>query len=198
MILDQLVAVRSAMESQMAGDAATRATGEELAAIRHTLGPLDEQVSTPERFTETDVELHDLNMKASGNTLGRSIMRIVHAQARTARLYTGIADATACCAANDEHRVIVERLEARGAAQAMSSHIVDQAASPGDRARAERSGGVSGAGPAPDALIRVCPRAAADRRTGAQRSHLTAGRCPPGRRCCSTPPPTRSRSRPSR
>jgi DNA-binding FadR family transcriptional regulator len=125
-ILDQLVAVRSALESQMAGDAATRATKEELAAIRRTLGLLDEQTSTPEKFTETDVELHDLIMKASGNTLGRSIVRIVHAEARTTRLYTGIPDATACGAANDEHRVIAERLEAgdaRGATQAMSYHI---------------------------------------------------------------------------
>ncbi|MEH1127205.1 FCD domain-containing protein [Micromonospora sp. CPCC 206061] len=53
-------------------------------------------------------------------------MGIVYAQARTTRLYTGIPDAAACGAADDEHRVIVERIKARdalGAAQAMSSHI---------------------------------------------------------------------------
>ncbi|MEO3754149.1 FadR/GntR family transcriptional regulator [Streptomyces sp. B6B3] len=125
-ILDQLVAVRSALESQMAGEAATRATEDQLEAIRHTLGLLDEQAPTPEKFTETDVELHDLIMKASGNTLGHSIVGIVHAQARTTTLYTGIPDPTSCGTANDEHRVIVERLAARdplGASQAMSAHI---------------------------------------------------------------------------
>ncbi|RKN43940.1 FadR family transcriptional regulator [Streptomyces hoynatensis] len=125
-ILDQLVGVRSALESQMAGQAAAHATEEELRGFEETLALLERQTATPELFTETDVELHERIMTASGNTLGRSIVRIVHAQARKTTLYTGMPDEAGCRAANEEHRRVVELLRARdaeGAARAMTSHI---------------------------------------------------------------------------
>jgi DNA-binding FadR family transcriptional regulator len=72
------------------------------------------------------VAFHDRIMQASHNRLGRSIIRILHAQARTTFLYNGTPDATACERANAEHRAVAERLLARdpeGAAQAMAAHI---------------------------------------------------------------------------
>ncbi|WP_425584342.1 FCD domain-containing protein [Streptomyces violaceus] len=56
---------------------------------------------------------HDRILQASHNRLGRSIIRILHAQARTTFLYNGTPDETACRQANEEHRAVAERLLAR-------------------------------------------------------------------------------------
>lgn len=94
-VLDQLVAVRSALEAQMAAQAVELATAEDLQAIERMLSRLDEEeTTTPARFIETDVAFHDRIMQASRNRLGRSIIRTVHAQARTTLLYTGAPDTT--------------------------------------------------------------------------------------------------------
>ncbi|MBK3563856.1 FadR/GntR family transcriptional regulator [Streptomyces sp. MBT62] len=125
-ILDQLVGVRSALESQMAAQAARSATSDDLRSIETLLTRLDVETAQPASFVETDVAFHDRIMQASGNILARSIVRIVHVQARTTTLYNGIPDRAACALSNDEHRHIWERLVARdaeGAAQAMSGHI---------------------------------------------------------------------------
>ncbi|WP_225102177.1 FadR/GntR family transcriptional regulator [Streptomyces sp. CoH27] len=125
-VLDQLVAIRSALEAQMAAQAVELATDEDLQAIERMLSRLDEETTTPARFDETDVAFHDRIMQASRSRLGRSIIRTVHTQARTTLLYTGAPDTTGCRQANAEHRKVVERLLARdpeGAAQAMTEHI---------------------------------------------------------------------------
>ncbi|MFI6350145.1 FadR/GntR family transcriptional regulator [Streptomyces sp. NPDC050560] len=125
-VLDQLVGVRSALESQMAAQAAAVGSDKDLRAAQAMLSRLDRETSTPLRFIESDVSFHAAVMHASGNRLGQSIVRIVHAQARTTELYNGTPDEASCRTANAEHRRIVERLLARdseGAAQAMSAHI---------------------------------------------------------------------------
>ncbi|MFI1704970.1 FadR/GntR family transcriptional regulator [Streptomyces griseoruber] len=125
-VLDQLVDIRSTLEAQMAAQAAELATEEDLRAFERLLGRLDEETAVPTQFIETDVVFHDRIMQASHNRLGRSIIRILHAQARTAFLYNGAPDTAACERANAEHRAVAERLLARdpdGAAQAMAAHI---------------------------------------------------------------------------
>jgi len=125
-ILDQLVGVRSALESQMAAQAARSAGAEDLRSLEALLTQLEVETAQPSSFVETDVAFHDRIMEASGNSLARSIVRIVHTQARTTTLYNGIPDRAACAKANDEHRRILERLVAHdgeGAARAMSDHI---------------------------------------------------------------------------
>ncbi|MCQ9178355.1 FadR family transcriptional regulator [Streptomyces sp. IBSBF 2953] len=125
-VLDQLVDIRSTLEAQMTAQAAELATDDDLRAIERLLARLDEETAVPARFIETDVAFHDRILQASHNRLGRSIIRILHAQARTTYLYNGTPDATACERANAEHRTVAERLLARdsdGAAQAMAAHI---------------------------------------------------------------------------
>lgn len=125
-VLDQLVGVRSALEAQMAAQAAELATDDDLREVERLLGRLDEEIATPARFSETDVLFHDRIMQASRNRLGRSIIRNLHTQARSTFLYTGTPDIHACEQANAGHRLIAERLLARdaeGAAQAMTAHI---------------------------------------------------------------------------
>ncbi|WP_324785683.1 FadR/GntR family transcriptional regulator [Streptomyces sp. H51] len=125
-VLDQLVGIRSALESQMAAQAAAVADEADLRAIQEVLDRMDGETRTPQRFIETDVAFHAAVMQASGNRLGQSFVRIVHTQARTTSLYNGTPDERACATANAEHRRIVERLAARdaeGAARAMAAHI---------------------------------------------------------------------------
>jgi DNA-binding FadR family transcriptional regulator len=125
-VLDQLVDIRSTLEAQMTAQAAELATDDDLRDIERLLSRLDEETAVPARFIETDVAFHDRIMQASHNRLGRSIIRILHAQARTTYLYNGTPDTTACERANAEHRAVAERLLARdseGAAQAMAAHI---------------------------------------------------------------------------
>ncbi len=125
-VLDQLVDIRSTLEAQMTAQAAELATDDDLRAIEQLLARLDEETTVPALFIETDVAFHDRILQASHNRLGRSIIRILHAQARTTFLYNGTPDETACQQANEEHRAVAERLLARdseGAAQAMAAHI---------------------------------------------------------------------------
>lgn len=125
-VLDQLVGVRSALESQMAAQAARNATDEDLRAIQSLLARLDEETSQPGQFVDTDVIFHDRIMQASGNRLGRSIIRTVHAQARTALLYNGSPTAADCEHAGIGHHLVAQHLlnrDPEAAAQAMAEHI---------------------------------------------------------------------------
>ncbi|WP_405564726.1 FadR family transcriptional regulator [Streptomyces phaeochromogenes] len=127
-VLDQLVGVRSALESQMAAQAAVLATEDDLRAIEALLVRLDTETTAPYSFIETDLVFHGRIMEASRNRLASSIVRSVHTQARTTSLYSGAPDVRACELANVEHRQLMECLLARdpkGAAQAMTSHIED-------------------------------------------------------------------------
>lgn len=125
-VLDELVGVRIALESNLAGLAAERATDEERAAIEAVFHRLEADTTRPEVFIQTDVEFHDRIMAASGNRLARSIVSTVHSQARTSMRYQGHPSVEDVSTTNAEHRIVLERIldrDAPGAAQAMTDHI---------------------------------------------------------------------------
>jgi DNA-binding FadR family transcriptional regulator len=125
-ILDELVAVRISLESDLAAQAAIHASADDLAEIEGLFHRLESEIRTPEVFIRSDVEFHDRIMAASGNRLARSIVSTVHSQARTSMRYQGhptIGDVTI---ANREHGHILQLLldrDAAGAADAMADHI---------------------------------------------------------------------------
>lgn len=126
-LLDQLVDVRARLEAPMAAQAARNATPADIAEMAALLALLDSQVEEQEKFLETDVAFHDRIMRASGNRLSRSIVRTVHAEARTSYRYSGDPTSTECRVSNDEHRAVFEHIKNRdeaGAEQAMSQHIL--------------------------------------------------------------------------
>ncbi|MBB2910345.1 DNA-binding FadR family transcriptional regulator [Streptosporangium becharense] len=126
--LDQLVDVRQALESQMAAQAALAATDADLREIEAVLERLTAQTRTPELFVETDVAFHERVMTASGNRLGRAVVRTVHAEARTSLRYTGHPRPEDCELSNAGHAEVYRCLLARdpdGAASAMSTHILE-------------------------------------------------------------------------
>ena len=126
-ILDDLVSVREALESQMAADAATRITDEDLAELRELLGVLEAEMDDSIVYRNDDVLFHDVIMRVSGNALARSVVSSVHLHARASNRYTGPVDPQELPATHAGHVRIYERLAARdpaGAREAMREHIV--------------------------------------------------------------------------
>jgi DNA-binding FadR family transcriptional regulator len=126
-ILDDLIAVRAALEEEMAGLAATAATAEQLSVINDSMRRMREVADVPD-FALADVHFHDLVMEASGNRLGRAIVTSIHGKARTTGRYHGSATPENIAQTLTEHQRILDALNARDAAAAhdcMRAHIVD-------------------------------------------------------------------------
>jgi GntR family galactonate operon transcriptional repressor len=127
-VLDQLVSVRSALESQMAGQAARLGTAEQKVWIRNAWTTMAAQVADAVAFADTDVEFHERVMLASGNRLARAIVRTVHAEARTSLRYVGHPSRADCELSNAQHLAVLEAIEAsdaESASEAMTNHIAD-------------------------------------------------------------------------
>ncbi len=126
-VLDELVRVRSALESMLVVRAAVHASERDLAEIASLHVQMAAEIGTPGAFIESDVLFHDRIMRAAGSRLARPIVRTVHAEARTSALYSGSPTTEGCRISNDEHAEILARLVARdpeGAADAMGGHII--------------------------------------------------------------------------
>lgn len=125
-VLDELVLVRTALESMLVVRAAVHASDGDLAEIASLHVQMAAEVGTPEAFIESDVLFHDRIMRAAGSRLARPIVRTVHAEARTSALYSGSPTPEDCRISNEEHGEILARLVARdpqGAADALAGHI---------------------------------------------------------------------------
>jgi DNA-binding FadR family transcriptional regulator len=126
-MLDDIVDVRRVLEAQMARQAATNATDQDLAGMRRLIGKLTEEIATPGVYILTDVDFHDAVMRASGNRLARAVVRTIHTEARASTRYNGQPRSSDCAASNAGHIAIYERIAAHdpdGAVQAMSEHIL--------------------------------------------------------------------------
>lgn len=126
-ILDDLVAVRVALESQMAGDAAGRITEEELAELKAMLDKLAAEMDEPAEYVKDDVLFHDVIMRASRNALAKSVVSSVHLHARASNRYTGLVASANLVPTHEGHIRIYERLaahDAAGAREAMHEHIL--------------------------------------------------------------------------
>jgi DNA-binding FadR family transcriptional regulator len=125
-ILDQLVDVRAALESDMARTAARSMGDADLTELAKLLEELRTQLTDAERYQETDTQYHDFIMRCSGNRLGRSIIRAIHPHARASSRYNPPADEDDLWQGHLGHVAIYERLlqhDADGAAAAMQEHI---------------------------------------------------------------------------
>jgi DNA-binding FadR family transcriptional regulator len=126
-ILDDLVEVRRVLEAEMAREAAVRSTSEDREDMRRLLGQLAADAVTPDRHMLTDLEFHDAIMRASGNRLGRAVVRAIHTEARTSDRYNGYPVRADCEASDVGHAQIYDRIvegDPEGAAAAMSEHIM--------------------------------------------------------------------------
>lgn len=115
--VDELFEARLLLEPALAGLAAARADGDQVAAMRTAL-------AEPDRIA-ADVALHGLIADASGNTLLATMLRTLSALGRASRAVTaarpGVLRRTAA-----EHKAIVEaiaRHDAGAARAAMTEHL---------------------------------------------------------------------------
>jgi DNA-binding FadR family transcriptional regulator len=125
-VLDELVDVRAALESDMARAAAQLMSDADLAELKALLDELQGQVQDAARYQETDIRYHDVIMRCSGNRLGRSIIRAIHPHARASARYSPRADERDIRQAHAGHVAIYEQLlkrDADGVAAAMQEHI---------------------------------------------------------------------------
>lgn len=127
-ILDDLVATRRVLESDMANVAARRAGADTLDRLRALVDRMDELVDDPIAYGDQDRAFHDTVMQASGNRIGRAVVRALESQVVDTARYTGRTERALCVASNRGHRHIYERIAAgdpEGAAGAMFGHITE-------------------------------------------------------------------------
>jgi GntR family transcriptional regulator, galactonate operon transcriptional repressor len=127
-VLDQLIAVRSALESDMAAKAARRATPDDIRELELLMDELDASIRTPELMDDLDVGFHQRLMLVSGNVLGRAIVRTVHAEARRSLRYLGHSSIADRKLTNGQHRAVLLAIvngDAESASALMAAHIAD-------------------------------------------------------------------------
>jgi DNA-binding FadR family transcriptional regulator len=125
-ILDELVTVRSALEREMAANAARLAGAEDKARLAAQLRTMEESIEDIPAFAEADVRFHDVVMDASGNRLSRAIVTSIHGKARTSTSYHGAYSTATMKQTLAEHAAVqqaIERGDAEAAGAAMAAHI---------------------------------------------------------------------------
>jgi DNA-binding FadR family transcriptional regulator len=126
-LLDSIVTVRRLLETAMTRDAARRLTKDELAALQANLDTMEELIDDYPHFQQLDQAFHRTLLSASGNEIGRMIIRAIHHYtAADPRLSGHPGSASALTRTVDEHRGILEALEQRDgdlAADRITAHI---------------------------------------------------------------------------
>jgi DNA-binding FadR family transcriptional regulator len=128
-VLNNLVHVRVALESEMAAAAASRRTDEQAAHLWHLLkemsGALDDHV----RYLDLDLQFHDVVMTLSGNDVGRAIAASYHGHYRASSRYSGTTPTNdQLRQAQTGHASIAAAIEAadpEAARTAMRTHILE-------------------------------------------------------------------------
>jgi DNA-binding FadR family transcriptional regulator len=125
-VLDHLVKVRRALESQMASQAAGLITEEGKRIVNERMADLELAVEDADAFSAADVAFHDAILTASGNLLGRAIIRSLTVEAYRSLRYIGQPSTADRQHTNEDHRAIrdaIERGDAQAAGELMDHHI---------------------------------------------------------------------------
>ncbi|NUT98257.1 MAG: FadR family transcriptional regulator [Saccharothrix sp.] len=127
-VLDDLVATRRVLESEMAAMTARTADQGTLDRLRALVDRMDDLVDDALAYRKEDLIFHDVIMQASGNRISRSVVRALESQVVNTARYVGRTESALCVASNQGHRRIYERIAAHdpnGAADAMFTHITE-------------------------------------------------------------------------
>ena len=125
-LLDDLIGVRRVLEQEMARAAAARLTDAELAALAENIERMKATYDDYERFRALDNTFHAIVMKASGNEVGLTIVRTIHAHGGVTPPLASAASRAALKRTVDAHRAIYDALVARDgemAGELISAHI---------------------------------------------------------------------------
>ena len=77
-LLDGLISVRRVLEREMASAAAGRLTDAELAELEEIVDEMERSFDDYDRFRALDNDFHAIIMRASGNEIGLTIVRVIH------------------------------------------------------------------------------------------------------------------------
>jgi GntR family transcriptional regulator, galactonate operon transcriptional repressor len=126
-LLDGLISVRRVLEREMASAAAARLTDAELAELEEIVDEMERSVDDYARFRALDNDFHAIIMRASGNEIGLTIVRVIHRHGGvTPPLASTPASRAALRRTLTEHRAIIDALaEGDGdlAGERISAHI---------------------------------------------------------------------------
>jgi DNA-binding FadR family transcriptional regulator len=125
-ILEEIIAIRTVLESQLAAEAALRRDDDALETMRQALSHMDPTDS--ERFLESDRQFHSAVVRASGNIVGAAMVRDIMREAVMVQTYIGsINDAQRELSLTGHTRIFeaIEAQDARAAGEAMKSHIYE-------------------------------------------------------------------------
>ena len=126
-LLDDLMTVRRVLEREMAASAAGRLSDAELTELADLVESMELVYDDYDRFRALDNAFHEIVMRASGNEVGLTIVRIIHRHGgATPPLAATPASKAALKRTAAEHRAIVDALAAGDGALAgelISAHI---------------------------------------------------------------------------
>ena len=125
-LLDDLISIRRVLEREMGAEAATKLTDADLAELEEIAAQMELSYDDYDRFRDCDNAFHAIIMRASGNEIGLTIVRVIHRHGgATAPLASGASRATLKRTVA-EHREIIEALAAGDgelAGERISTHI---------------------------------------------------------------------------
>jgi GntR family transcriptional regulator, galactonate operon transcriptional repressor len=125
-LLDSLISVRRVLERETAREAATNLTDAELVELEAIVDEMERSFNDYDRFRDLDNAFHAIILRASGNEIAFTIVRVIHRHGgATAPLASG-APVEALKRTAAEHRQILEALAARDgelAGARISAHI---------------------------------------------------------------------------
>jgi DNA-binding FadR family transcriptional regulator len=126
-LLDDLMMVRRVLEREMASVAAGRLSDDEIAKLGALIDAMEAEYDDYDRFRGLDNAFHEIVMRASGNEVGLTIVRVIHRHGgATPPLAATPASKAALKRTASEHRAILAALAAGDgtlAGELISAHI---------------------------------------------------------------------------
>jgi GntR family transcriptional regulator, transcriptional repressor for pyruvate dehydrogenase complex len=122
----ELMEMRKALEVEVAGLAAERATPEDTTIMRAVLDRMRENINAPEGYVDADVEFHDLLLRSARNRVLLMMMEPIVDLLLASRRMTGSKEANAKRALR-AHEAILKKVKAKdveGARREMRKHMV--------------------------------------------------------------------------
>ncbi|WP_378147902.1 FadR/GntR family transcriptional regulator [Cnuibacter sp. UC19_7] len=125
-VLDEIATVRAALEGTMSAEMASRRTEEDLERLRAAFEEMRATIDDVDAYAQSDADFHFLVMELSGNRLSENITHVLFTRARESSRFAGRPDQSAFDLTLEEHRHVLEAIEAGDAAraeEAMRAHI---------------------------------------------------------------------------
>ena len=130
----ELMEARLIVEPELAGRAATRATADDIAALRGCLTDMDKMRGDRDRLIAEDLRFHDIIFRAAGNRVCSRMFSVVHQQlANLIGLTSQLADVEHTLRFHNRIYTSIRKHDADQARQRMLEHLSDANGPSGSR-----------------------------------------------------------------